>query len=105
MQYPVRRVDQARTGRNDRSPGLRCAVRPAQRAHAVAFSWVDTVLDRPLGGRGIIRDDPDRLLTRSQPAPVAHDEVLPGRLVDTTESESNADADDATWSAWRPHLI
>jgi hypothetical protein len=71
---------------------------------AVAFTWVDTVLDRPLGDREIIRDDPDRRLTRSQPPPATHDQV-PERLVDATESESNADADDPTWSAWRPHLI
>lgn len=72
---------------------------------AVAFTWFDTVLDRPLGGREVIRDDPDRRLTRSRPSPVAPDQVVPERLVDATESESNADAEVATWSAWRPHLL
>jgi hypothetical protein len=72
---------------------------------AVAFTWVDAILDRPVGDRQIIRDDPDRRPSRPQPSPDVHDRVLPERLVDTTESESDADADDATWSTWRPHLI
>jgi len=73
---------------------------------AVAFSWVDTVLDRPLGDREIVRDDPDRRSSRSQPT---DDEVRPQRSIETVDSiqsiESEADTGGADWSAWRPHLI
>ncbi len=43
---------------------------------AVAFSWVDAILDRPVGDRQIISDDPDRRPARPQPD---HDEVREGR--------------------------
>jgi hypothetical protein len=73
---------------------------------AVAFSWVATVLDRPLGDREIIRDDPDRRPSRSEPIPPAHDEVLPKEPIETIPPiESEADTEGADWSAWRPHLI
>jgi hypothetical protein len=70
---------------------------------AVAFTWVDTVLDRPLGDRQITRDDPDQRPPRPQPA---HDEVRPETSIQSIQPiGSDADADRADWSAWRPHLI
>jgi hypothetical protein len=67
---------------------------------AVAFSWVDTALDRPLGDREFIRDDPNRRPSRSQST---RDEV--GREGSIELIESDPDTNRADWSVWRPHLI
>jgi hypothetical protein len=76
---------------------------------AVAFSWMDIVVDRPVGDREIIRDDPDRRLSRSQPA---DDDVGREESIESSESiqsiesdPDNADTDRAGWSTWGPHLI
>jgi hypothetical protein len=79
---------------------------------AVAFSWMDIVLDRPVGDREIIRDDPDRRPSRSQPA---HDEIGREESIESFEAiqsiqsiesdPDNADTDRAGWSTWGPHLI
>jgi hypothetical protein len=74
---------------------------------AVAFSWVDTVLDRPVGDREIIRHDPDRRASRSQPA---RETVGREGSIESSESiesdlDTNADMDRLDWVVWGPHQI
>jgi hypothetical protein len=81
-------------------------VREQYVSFAVAFTWVDTTLDRPVGNRRVTPVDPDRRASRSQPV---DDEARLERshewveLIESTEPD--ADADEANWSAWGPHLI